>query len=172
MVNGQPDNDNRTDLILTDQKNPEFESFLHEKIMQFNNRHSRYHRDSRAPGAIRPLNIIVAGPDGCPAGGLSASTYWDWLDIEDLYLPGELRGKGLGSVLLSMAENEALNRGCRHCRLTTYEFQARVFYQKRGYVIAGQLDGYPPGSVYYWMRKDLDAPTVLSRHPSRTPDSR
>ena len=39
--------------------------------------------------------------------------------------------------------------------LTTFEFQARAFYEARVYREAGRLVGYPPGSTYYWMRKEL-----------------
>ena len=37
-------------------------------------------------------------------------------------------------------------------------FQALGFYQKRGYTVAGQLDGYPPGHTKYFLRKELDGP--------------
>ncbi len=36
---------------------------------------------------------------------------------------------------------------------TTYSFQARGFYEKLGYRLAGQIDDYPPGRSYYWLRK-------------------
>ena len=46
-------------------------------------------------------------------GGLSARTYWDWLEIDDLFVPETLRGQGLGSSLLQMAEMMAIGRGAR-----------------------------------------------------------
>ena len=33
--------------------------------------------------------------------------------------------------------------------------EARGFYEKCGYRVIGQLDEYPPGGSFYWMRKDL-----------------
>jgi GNAT superfamily N-acetyltransferase len=46
-------------------------------------------------------------------GGLSARTYWDWLEIDDLFVPETLRGQGLGSSLLQTAEMMAIGRGAR-----------------------------------------------------------
>jgi GNAT superfamily N-acetyltransferase len=93
-----------------------------------------------------------AGP---VVGGLSGRTYWDWLEIDDLFVPENLRGQGLGSSLLQTAETMAIGRGARHCFLSTFAFQARSFYEKHGYSVPGRLEGYPPGTTYYWMRKEL-----------------
>jgi len=49
----------------------------------------------------------------------------------------------------------AIGRGAQHSFLTTFAFQARGFYEKHGYTVAGTLEDYPPGSAYFWMRKDL-----------------
>ena len=88
-------------------------------------------------------------------GGLVADTYWDWLEINYLWLDERLRGHRLGARLLQAAEAEARRRGCRHAQLTTFSFQARGFYEKMGYRVVGQLDDYPPGGAYYWLRKDF-----------------
>lgn len=142
-------------IIISEEENPEFESFVHQGIIEFNNINSPFHLAARKPGAISPLNIIVKDDGGKNIGGLSASTYWGWLEIEDFFLPDDFRGRGLGGRILELAEETALRRGCRHSHLTTYDFQARDFYEKRGYTIVGRLEDCPPGSTYYWMRKDL-----------------
>lgn len=72
-----------------------------------------------------------------------------------IYIPETLRGEGVESALLKEVESIAVSRGCKRCLLTTFEFQERVFYEKQGYAVVGKLDDYPPGSVYYWMRKEL-----------------
>ena len=59
-----------------------------------------------------------------------------------------------GRTLLRMAEAEARTCGGAHVMLTTYSFQARGFYEKEGYCVVGEMVDYPPGAVYYWMRKD------------------
>ncbi len=140
---------------LSENEEKEFSEFLRTQIREFNNRQSAPHRASRQPGAITPLNLIVKDDAGSVIGGLTASTYWEWLDIDIFYLPEELRGRGLGTSLLQTAETIALERGCKRSFLTTFDFQARTFYEKYGYSVIGVLTDYPPGSTYFWMRKDL-----------------
>ena len=146
------------DISISESKDPEFEAFLKNCIREFNNRTSELFRNvRRGPEAPRPINIILRDSGGRAIGGLSASTYWGWLDIEDFYIPDIYRGRGLGTAILREAESIARNRGCTAAQLTTYEFQARSFYERHGWKTVGRLDGYPPGSTYWWMRKDLDS---------------
>ncbi len=118
-----------TDIVVSEEKDPDFESFVHQGIKEFNNINSPFHLESRKGNTV---------------GGLAASTYWGWLDIEDFHLPEELRGSGLGSKILKMAEDLAAQRGCSRCHLTTYNFQAKGFYERRGYVVVGKLEDCPP----------------------------
>ena len=40
-------------------------------------------------------------------------------------------------------------------RLDTYDFQARPFYERHGYVVWGVLEGYPAGRRTFHLRKSL-----------------
>ena len=132
-----------------------FPDFLRGQIRTFNDAHSPPHRAAREPGAVRPLHVVLKDAHGDVIGGLAGSTYWDWLEIEHFFVPGALRGQGVGSSLLSTAEAEARRRGAAHAFLTTFSFQARAFYATRGYIVVGTLADFPPGSAYFWMRKEL-----------------
>jgi GNAT superfamily N-acetyltransferase len=70
-------------------------------------------------------------------------------------VPDPWRGQGIGTSLLQTAEAIAISRGASHSFLSTFVFQARTFYENRGYRVVGTLEGYPPGAAYFWMRKDL-----------------
>ncbi|MGE7693759.1 GNAT family N-acetyltransferase [Lysinibacillus sp. NPDC094177] len=67
----------------------------------------------------------------------------------------EYRGKGIGGKLLAKAEETAKQMGATKALLTTYDFQARTFYEARGYEVVGEIKDYPPGSSYYTMVKQL-----------------
>jgi ribosomal protein S18 acetylase RimI-like enzyme len=88
-------------------------------------------------------------------GGVWAGTSFEYLHIDALYLPETLRGQGLGSELVTMAEKEAQRRRCHAVWLDTFSFQARGFYEKLGYSIFGMLEDYPPGHQRYFMTKSL-----------------
>ena len=85
---------------------------------------SPHHRAACQPGAVKPLHVMIKDGAGQVVGGLSGRTYWDWLEIDDLFVPENLRGQGLGSSLLQTAETMAIGRGARHCFLSTFAFQA------------------------------------------------
>ncbi len=104
---------------------------------------------------FRELNIFVSDKNGEVLGGLLGATYWGWLYVSMLWLDESLRGEGLGTQLLTMAEIEAENRGCQHAHLDTMDFQALPFYQKLGYTVFGQLDDLPLGHTRYFLQKKL-----------------
>ncbi len=80
---------------------------------------------------------------------------YDWLFVELLFVPDALRGRGVGSDLMTRAETEALTRGCHSAWLDTFEFQARGFYERLGYTCFGELPNYPAGAARYFMKKAL-----------------
>jgi GNAT superfamily N-acetyltransferase len=117
-------------------------------------------RDANAaagfPHDTRPLAVLLRDAAGAVVGGLWGRTGWSWLYIENLAVPPALRGQGHGAALLRMAEAEARARGCIGVRLDTYSFQARPFYERRGYALVGVLKDCPPGQTRYSMAKRLD----------------
>ena len=141
-------------VTLTDMASDADRQFLSDRLKAFNNEISPYHKAIRTEG-MQPLDIFIRDADGAIAGGLAADTYWGWLAVEDLWIAPALRRHGFGRALLLAAEAEAIGRGCLRALLTTYSFQARGFYEKLGYRVVGQLDDYPPGQSYFWMRKDF-----------------
>ena len=88
-------------------------------------------------------------------GGALGGIWGGWLHLNFLWVTDALRGQGYGSQLLARVEEQARERKCRGIFLETHSFQARPFYDRRGYVVVGQIDGYPDGHSYYMMCKRL-----------------
>jgi GNAT superfamily N-acetyltransferase len=107
------------------------------------------------PRNYQPLFLSLRDSDKRLVGGVLASIVWDWLAIDALWVENEIRGKGYGRRLLERAEEIARGRGCTHVRLDTFDFQARAFYERAGYSVYAQLDGFPPGHVQFHMTKQL-----------------
>jgi len=115
---------------------------------------NEYNFERVAPDRHETLNLI-ARQQGRVIGGLVGDTYWNWLYISLFWVEENQRGNGLGSRVLARAEQIAIQRGCRNSHLETHDFQSLEFYQKRGYVIFGQLDDLPEGHTKYYLRKSL-----------------
>jgi len=152
-------------LSLSDNQNQQLRDEIHQQIKAFNDAISEPHRQARKEGNVRPLHILLRDNEGNLAGGLIADTYWNWLDVDDFWLDERVRGMGIGRIMLQAAEQEAIARGCRFAKLETFSFQARGFYEKCGYHVVGQLDDYPLGQSFYWLRKELSLSERFTAHP-------
>lgn len=107
------------------------------------------------PDNYRPLAIFLRDEQDTVIGGLLGETFWNWLHISILWLREDARGQGYGQQMVTMAEQEAIQRGCTDSFLDTLSFQAPEFYRKLGYVEFGRQDGLPPGYVRHYLRKSL-----------------
>ncbi len=125
-------------------------------VKAYNDEQNKHFRLARMPGqTLQPLDIFLRDPSGEIMGGVTGRTVWDWLTIDNMWVAAPLRGHGYGRELLRYIEAIARTRGGAHVELKTYSFQARGFYEKQGYRVVGELEGFPPGASLYWMRKDL-----------------
>lgn len=116
-----------------------------------------YNTAKGGPSHSRPLVVVARNESGELAGGLWGHTAYEWLFTQFLVVQDSARGAGLGSKLMALAESEALARGCHGAWLDTFEFQARGFYEKNGYVCFAELPQYPAGYSRYFMKKRLRA---------------
>jgi GNAT superfamily N-acetyltransferase len=116
------------------------------------------------PAQRRLLVIPIRNDDGSVAGGFWGCTAFQWLHIEMLFVPEPLRGGGLGSALMALAEVEARHRGCCGSVVDTLSFQARRFYEKIGFTVFGELDDFPPGYSRLYLQKRFDSPTCIAPH--------
>ena len=114
-----------------------------------------YNRSNREPSKSEPLNIYLENEEGNLVAGMVAETFGNWLEIEYLYVSDDLRGQGIGSKILEMAENESRNRGCKYSFVDTFNFQAPEFYEKHGYKEVFALKKYPYTGERYYYTKEL-----------------
>ncbi|HUB10452.1 MAG TPA: GNAT family N-acetyltransferase [Acetobacteraceae bacterium] len=110
------------------------------------------------PAQPRLLVIPIRNDDGAVAGGLWGCTCLGWLQVQMLFVPEPLRGRGIGTLLMAEAEAEASARGCLGVQVDTFSFQAVGFYQKLGFAVFGTLRDCPPGHDRLFFAKRLIAP--------------
>jgi len=87
--------------------------------------------------------------------GISGHVFGNWLLISWLWCDESVRGNGLANSLLTSLENAAIEQGAVQAQLDTLDFQAKPFYEKRGYQVKYQLNNYPLNGTRYFMEKPL-----------------
>jgi len=112
-----------------------------------------FNRQHADPGVASPLAILLKDGEGSTVGGLWGATIFRWLKIELLFVPEEMRGMATGTAIMKRAEALAAERGCIGASLDTYSFQARGFYEKRGYALVGTIEDCPPGGAHHFLQK-------------------
>jgi len=135
-------------ITLTDAPDPGLETVLWDGLADHNAAHAGRHDG-------RPLAVAAHDPEtGALVGGLLGRTSLGLFFLDLFYLPERLRGGGLGSRILAMAEAEAITRGCRAATLVTINFQAPAFYARHGWQEFGRIPSVP-GVERIFFRKTL-----------------
>ncbi|AYD01702.1 GNAT family N-acetyltransferase [Neorhizobium sp. NCHU2750] len=134
------------ELKITEGIAPQEEDLILHKLRAFN---------IAAFGASdrRELAIPLYDENGKISGGLVGYTGRGWLYISMLYIPADLRGQGLATHMMGMAEEEARRRGCIGAYIDTMSPQALKLYQRLGYAEIGRLDALAGGHVVTWLAR-------------------
>jgi GNAT superfamily N-acetyltransferase len=101
------------------------------------------------------LDILVRDKRGEIIGGLLGRSSLGMFFLDLFYLPEALRGGGLGSRLITQAEDEARRRGCTAAFVMTVTFQAPGFYERHGYRRFGEIPCPPDGATRIFLTKAL-----------------
>jgi GNAT superfamily N-acetyltransferase len=105
------------------------------------------------------LAIAIRDQDQGVVGGLWGRTAGGWLAVDLIFVPEHLRGAGLATQLIGLAEAEARRRGCHSAWLDTLNAKALTLYERLGYVRFGELKDYPLGTDRVFLQKKLEAPS-------------
>ncbi|QYJ91906.1 GNAT family N-acetyltransferase [Shewanella halotolerans] len=135
-------------MNFTHDDSGEFADRVKQKIAEFN--WQRWEVSERLP-----LGLKLENEAGEMIAGLSARTFGNWLMIDNFWVSESLRGQQIGSQMLQEAERIARERGCIYAILDTLNFQARPFYEARGYRLEWTQEQYPKTGCKYFMTKTL-----------------
>ena len=108
------------------------------------------------PSDNTTLDVLVRDESGGEVlGGLPGHTSYRLLFLEVFHLPEELRGAGVGSRVIGLAEDEARRRDCTAAFVYTVTFQAPGFYERHGYRRFGEVVCPPDGATRIFLSKML-----------------
>ena len=116
---------------------------------------SNYNKEQAGDDKGKSLCFVLQTPEQEVVGGVIGATHWDWFYVDLMWIKEDLRGRGYGHRLLTLAEQEARQRGAKKAYLDTFSFQAPEFYKKHGYQAFGELLEFPPGHQRYFLTKQL-----------------
>ncbi|HTZ79836.1 MAG TPA: GNAT family N-acetyltransferase [Stellaceae bacterium] len=117
---------------------------------------ARFNAETAGYVDAKPLTVVARDPlSGAVVGGILGRTSFGLLFVDTIHLDRRLRGAGIGSRMLAMAEEEARRRGCRRAVLYTISFQAPGFYARNGWRTFGEIPCEPPGTSRVFMTKEL-----------------
>jgi ribosomal protein S18 acetylase RimI-like enzyme len=129
----------------------EIETFLAEKVYEYNARTTGYF-DGKSFSAVRRDSA------GAIRAGISGYTWGGCCYISSLWVDESMRGRGMGTALVSAAEKHAASSGARRMLLATHSFQAPAFYQRLGYEQEAVIRDHPPGHANCFFAKSLTTP--------------
>jgi ribosomal protein S18 acetylase RimI-like enzyme len=104
---------------------------------------------------FKEFGVFASGESELILGGLLGFIHWNGCFISTLWVAEPVRQKGIGRMLLAKAEERAVENGCDHIHLDTFDFQARGFYEKNGFHVFGTIEDYPVGHKRYYLIKKL-----------------
>jgi GNAT superfamily N-acetyltransferase len=105
--------------------------------------------------------LKVENENGEIIGGCIAEAYeyrWSRVFLDTLWVDGDYRHHGIGSMIIREVERIAREKGCRVVTLGTASYMARPFYEKHGYTVFTTLKK-PNGYISYSLVKHLDKHT-------------
>lgn len=109
----------------------------------------------RPGGNYRDYGFLLKDAAGGIVGGLTGYVLYDWMFIQFVAVSEDLRGQGLGKVLMQQAEAWARQQGLGGMWLDTFAFQAPAFYQALGFTEFGTIQDHPAGSRRIFFEKRL-----------------
>lgn len=114
-----------------------------------------HHSHQGHPRRSEVVHIFLKDKHKKVLAGVIMTVLWNGMEINSLWVEESLRGRGLGTTLMNMAEEEGKKRGCTIAYTNTFSWQAPGFYERSGYTSYGKLENFPPGSSLTYYSKKL-----------------
>ena len=99
--------------------------------------------------------VFVRDDNGRVLAGISGLVWAKYCELHAMWVDAPLRRQGLGTALMTAAEEEARRRGCSLVALHAYDLLVGDLFERLGYETVGVIEGVPAGSATRWYSKNL-----------------
>lgn len=122
-------------------------------------------------GDQQTLAIFLRDEQGQITSGVYGWLAHGWLFVDTLFVDERLRGQAYGTRLMDAIEGAAAQHKINRCFLVTMSFQARPFYEKRGFQVEMTRADFFPGVTLYFLTKTgltvaADNGLTVEMHPA------
>ena len=131
-------------ITIKNDNNIEMKNIIHTNLRKSNREKCEWLKNNTFADIkisdIKNSNFLAFDNDKLIGGAIGFIQYnWYFLDL--LYVDEEYRGQDIGTKLTGV-------------RMETWDFQARGFYEKNGYVVFAKIKDCPPGTIDYYLKKE------------------
>ena len=139
-----------TELVIkrVSEENQEIGDFIHEGF-------TRYGQQNHVTLNYDEFCFTAVDGDGRIIGAITGWAYYNEVHIGDLIVDEAYRRTGVGSALVGAVECAYQGKGYDVITLTTFGFQAPVFYRKLGYQVEFIRENKDPGLSKYFLKKEF-----------------
>jgi len=116
-----------------------------------------YGHNSAATGRddARSIGFVVNDDAGRMIAAAAGYTWAGISELKQMWVDKAHRGHGHARALLDAFIAEARLRGVRRIWVTSHDFQAPQMYEKAGFALMAEFDGWPDGHVNVILCKTL-----------------
>ena len=141
-------------IIIKKDNCKDVEQFVKFNLHKYNQKNCDYIRNNSSYAHNNTINgDFIIYDNNEIIGGALGYIRWGWYQLTDFYIDEEYRCKGLGSKIVKTIEQFAKENNAIGVKIDSWSFQAPKFYQKLGYIVWGQFEDCPPGTIHYYLYK-------------------
>ena len=145
-------------IIIKNDNNEVNKNIIHTKLRR-NNLDKCEWLNKHVPADVKVLDTVennfLAFDDGKLIGGAIGFLQYNWYFLDLLYVDKEYRNQDVGTNLIIAIEEYAQKENLTGVRMETWDFQAKGFYEKMGYTVWAEIKDCPPGTIDYYLKKEL-----------------
>jgi GNAT superfamily N-acetyltransferase len=116
----------------------------------------KINQESIEYGDAYNFGLFVYDEDNTIIGGANGSIIFGGIYTDQLWVDNKFRGTSLGRKIMEKVDDFGRENGCKMASVTTMSFQnAKGFYEKLGYRVDFERNGYVMGSSMIFLSKSL-----------------